>query len=105
MVPQLTAQTQRVLLAMLKSPTEEQYGLELAKAAGLKSGTLYPILSRLEGAGWIVGSWERIDRHAEGRRPRRYYRLTASGVSVAEEVKASFEALVSGTLAPRWSSP
>ncbi len=72
----------------------EHYGLELAKAAGLKSGTLYPILARLEAAGWIQGSWERIDPRAEGRRRRRYYKLTSSGVFAAERVRLELEHLI-----------
>ena len=81
---------------MLNDAPTEHYGLELAKAAGLKAGTLYPILSRLEAAGWIEGSWEQIDPHVEGRRPRRYYRLTASGTFAAERVRSDLERLLGG---------
>lgn len=94
--PRMTAQTERVLLAMLNDASSEHYGLELAKAAGLKAGTLYPILSRLEAAGWIEGSWEQIDPHLEGRRPRRYYRLTGSGTFAAERVRTDLERLLAG---------
>lgn len=85
--PQMTWQTQRVLLVMLGAPAEDHYGLELAREAELKSGTIYPILARLEAAGWISGSWEDIDPQLEGRRPRRYYRLQAPGITAAESVR------------------
>jgi PadR family transcriptional regulator PadR len=98
--PRVTAQTERVLLTMLQATSAEHYGLELAKATGLKSGTIYPTLARLEEAGWITGSWEQIDPTVEGRRPRRYYRLTASGVSAAEDVLDALRQLVSGREAP-----
>ena len=103
----MTAETQRVLLAMLAEPSMEHYGLELANTAGLKSGTLYPILSRLEAEGWISGSWEQIDPHVEGRRPRRYYRLTASGTFAAERVRQDLQRLVGSPspVVPRGAKP
>lgn len=51
--PRVTLQVLRVLNAMLVS-REEQYGFQLSKLTGLKSGTLYPILARLESAGWVT---------------------------------------------------
>ena len=48
---------------------------------GLASGTLYPILVRLERAGWVEAQWEDIDPTVEGRPSRRYYRLTPLGVT------------------------
>jgi PadR family transcriptional regulator PadR len=75
----VTAQTQAVLAALLEDPIRPRYGLEITKEAGLQSGTAYPILARLETAGWIESEWEDIDPSAEGRRPRRYYRLTPEG--------------------------
>jgi PadR family transcriptional regulator PadR len=105
MPPRMTAATQRVLLSMLNEPRTEHYGLELASAAGLKSGTLYPILSRLEAAGWIVGSWERIDPRAEGRRPRRYYRLTHSGLITAEGVREELRRIVAASTTSAIANP
>jgi len=79
----MTLQTELVLGALLASPTEPHYGLEIAKQAGLASGTIYPILARLERSGWVESQWEDIDPAAAGRRPRRYYRLTAEGEAAA----------------------
>jgi PadR family transcriptional regulator PadR len=86
MPPRMTLQTQAVLAQMLQGPTEEHYGLELAKAASLSSGTIYPILARLEAAGWITSAWEDIDEAKAGRRARRYYRLTGEGERAARAV-------------------
>src|SRR6267154_1323661 len=70
----MTLPTQMVLRALLDEPTKQQYGLELCARAGLQSGTLYPILARLEQAGWIESAWEDPEVHlAEGRPRRRYY--------------------------------
>lgn len=55
------------------------YGLELTEKTGLKSGTLYPVLARLEEAGWVTSAWEESDPRAVGRPRRRYYELTGQG--------------------------
>ncbi|HYN97467.1 MAG TPA: helix-turn-helix transcriptional regulator [Pilimelia sp.] len=79
----ITAGVAQVLAVLLADPTAERYGLELMRATGQPSGTLYPILLRLQGAGWLVAEWEDIDPVAEGRPARRYYRLTPDGVAAA----------------------
>lgn len=79
----MTIPTQLVLEALLAAPMRERYGLEIGKAAGLRSGTVHPILARLEGYGWLSSRWEDIDASAEGRPARRYYLLTADGVQAA----------------------
>lgn len=79
----MTIPTQRVLEALLDDPTREAYGAEIGTAAGLPSGTVHPILARLEGLGWLASHWEDIDPRREGRPARRYYRLTAAGVGSA----------------------
>jgi PadR family transcriptional regulator, regulatory protein PadR len=86
-------ETRRVLTIFLDAPREEIYGFELTRAAGLPSGTVYPILRRLEDAGWVSSRWETIDQSQEGRRRRRYYRLSEDGVregrkAVAEQAQA-----------------
>jgi DNA-binding PadR family transcriptional regulator len=72
-------QTLEVLQLMLEHPNADFYGLELAKAAGIASGTIYPILRRLEDGGWVESSWERINPSEEGRPRKRLYRLTGLG--------------------------
>jgi PadR family transcriptional regulator PadR len=77
----LTAPLERVLRAFLADPEAPRYGYDLMKAAGLPSGTLYPLLSRLETRGLVTSAWETPQQ--EGQRPRRYYQLTGEGVRVA----------------------
>jgi DNA-binding PadR family transcriptional regulator len=87
-VLRMTIPTQLVLEALLADPAAELYGVEIGEQAGLRSGTVHPILARLEGAGWLRSRWEDIDPRAEGRPPRRYYRLTADGVQAAHSALA-----------------
>jgi PadR family transcriptional regulator PadR len=81
--PRMTIPTQLVLRALLAEPAMEMYGLEICAAAGLQSGTIHPILARLEGVGWLESQWESINPTEEGRPRRRYYRLTKDGAERA----------------------
>ena len=81
--PRMTIPTQLVLRALLADPSKELYGVEIGAAAGLPSGTVHPILARLETVGWLTSRWEDIDPRAEGRPARRYYKLTADGLELA----------------------
>ena len=82
-------QTLRVLNLMLQNVAAEHYGLELAREAGLPSGTIYPMLSRLERDGWVVSRWEEVDPSAEGRPRKRLYMLTGEGARLARQHMAS----------------
>ncbi len=86
----MSLQTLRVLEAFLGNPRAELSGADVHKDSGLASGTLYPILLRLESAGWFVSRWESIDPARAGRPRRRLYRLTSSGLARASEVFAKF---------------
>ena len=54
----ITVSVARVLSAFLADPAADRYGLDLMKATDLPSGTLYPILQRLQQSGWIAAHWE-----------------------------------------------
>ena len=86
----MSLQTLRVLEAFLENPTQELAGADVQKRGRLASGTLYPILLRLESAGWFSSRWESIDPASEGRPRRRLYRLTPTGLARAGDVFASF---------------
>ncbi len=77
----MTGPLERVLGAFLADHAASRYGYELMKATGLASGTLYPLLARLEHQGLVASAWETPEQ--EGQRPRRYYRLTGEGVRAA----------------------
>lgn len=60
------------------------YGLQLIAMTGLPSGSVYPILIRLEERGLLRGELESVDAAtAAGRRPRRYYSLRSAGADEA----------------------
>jgi PadR family transcriptional regulator, regulatory protein PadR len=90
----LTGPLERVLRVFLADTSARQYGYDLMKAARLASGTLYPMLARLEDEGLVSSEWEPPPADAGGRPPRRYYRLTAEGAQTArlELAQASLQA-------------
>lgn len=79
--PRMTLPTQLVLRELMAEPDREMYGLEICAAAGLPSGTIHPILARLEKVGWLRSRWEQVDPAAEGRPRRRYYSLEPNSVA------------------------
>lgn len=74
-----------VLAAFMKDTSAWRYGMELARAARVyPPGRIYPILTRLEAAGWLQSRPAAdTDRAGTGQRRRRYYRLTAVGARKA----------------------
>ena len=82
--PRLTRQTVAVLSALLQ--VRELSGAEIGKLTKLSSGTLYPILYRLEEVGWLNSQWEMGDPKQLGRPRRRYYRITAEGQRKVNQV-------------------
>jgi PadR family transcriptional regulator, regulatory protein PadR len=77
----LTGPLERVLRVFLADIAAQHYGYDLMKAARLQSGTLYPMLARLQDQGLVTSEWE---PHGDpGRPPRKYYRLTGEGARTA----------------------
>jgi len=81
-----------LLLSLLRN--QPMYGYQIIKELDKRSqgyfrfreGTLYPALHRLEAAGLVKGSWEKL---ASGKE-RRYYHLTAQGVELLEQKVAEW---------------
>lgn len=72
-----------VIKVFLEDLGRPRYGFELMRITGQPSGTLYPILAKFERAGWLTGGKEDVDPRAEGRPPRRLYRMTGDAVPAA----------------------
>lgn len=69
------------------------YGFEIMRATQLPSGTVYPLLRRLEAAGHLSSSWEDAETaHEEGRPPRRYYEATKEGLAALAEARERIRA-------------
>jgi PadR family transcriptional regulator len=66
-----------VLDVLIAAGDDPPWGYRICEDAGLGSGTVYPILERLEEAGWIEGTWE--TGQPANRPRRRFYSLTGAG--------------------------
>jgi DNA-binding PadR family transcriptional regulator len=82
----LTLALQLILRVLLEDG--ERYGLEIGATAGLGSGTIHPLLARLERIGWLTSRWEEIDPATAARPARRCYRLTPTGAAEARATLA-----------------
>jgi DNA-binding PadR family transcriptional regulator len=86
----LSKQTLAILDALLVRPAQWHHGYAISKVTGIASGTLYPILMRLEKLGWLETRWE--EARVPGRPPRHQYRLSPNGREwAAEELGAARE--------------
>ena len=89
--PRLTLPTAMVLLAVSRNYC---YGFDISDATGLPSGTVYPVLRRLEDAGLLRSRWEAPQTaRAEQRPPRRYYTVTTSGAQAVRDVVGRYPTL------------
>jgi DNA-binding PadR family transcriptional regulator len=84
--PRLSQPTRALLEELLAAPRSWRHGYDLSQATGLKSGTLYPLLIRLDEAGILESRWEPAAQ--DGRPPRHAYRLTPNGVALAKGARA-----------------
>lgn len=90
----LTQPTLKVLRFLLETPREGRSGAEMAKATKVGSGTLYPMLARLEAASWLTSEWEMIDPKEAGRPRQRFYKLTGTGYRHAHAALADLQMAV-----------
>ena len=68
-----------------------RYGFDIAEATGLRGGTVYPILRRLEDAGMAVSHWEKVQiSRDEGRPPRKYYSVTPAAAELVATARGRF---------------
>ena len=88
--------TEFLILSLLEA--ESRHGYELQKLIESRSrgvltfnvASLYPLLYRMEGRGWIVGRW--VEK--AGERRKRFYKLTAAGREALEAQRASWREFV-----------
>ena len=86
------------VLALIRE--KRRYGYDLLSSltnasggfVGIKEGTLYPVLHRLEDAGYVKATWE-----AEGRgKPRKYFGITDAGRARFELLRTEWDRLAAG---------
>lgn len=94
----LKGATETMVLAALADAPAHGYDLieRLRKRSQgifeLGEGTLYPLLYKLEGKGWITGQWE----SGGGERRKRVYRITSDGRKQLAERTEEWSTLVQG---------
>jgi PadR family transcriptional regulator PadR len=80
-------------VAVLAALRVEQYGYSLRKllaehGLAVDEGTLYPLLRRLEIQGLLLSEWRE-----EGKRNKRFYRLSDQGASMLEQLLAEWRSI------------
>ena len=94
----ITGPVLKVLGELISATQEGVSGADIGRATSLASGTLYPILFRLEKSGWVRSQWECVEPTEVKRPRRRLYRLTRTGEVAA---RSSFRELL--PLAEKWA--
>lgn len=97
----MTYQTALVLEALAAG---RHHGFDIMDATDLPSGTIYPILRRLDDEGLVRSRWERETVARKEQRPqRRYYELTTAGEAKLADARARYRALEAlATRMGRW---
>ena len=72
----LSGPARAVLALMTGRGSDWHHGYDLCRHAGVKSGTLYPLLMRLAAQGYLEAEWQ--PPQGPGRPARHAYRLTAA---------------------------
>lgn len=94
----LSRQLLEILAVMIEGREDDLHGRLIGKRAGVSSGTLFPILARLESAGWISSREEDGDPADLGRPRQRIYKLTGLGETAAREEIARLAAVLNRAL-------
>jgi PadR family transcriptional regulator, regulatory protein PadR len=68
-----------VAKVLLADPDGRHWGYETSNRSGVRAGVLYPILTRMLNAGWLIDGWQDPNTITKGRPRRRYYQLTETG--------------------------
>jgi len=83
----LSGHARALLAALAAAGRRWSYGYELSSLTAIRSGTLYPLLIRLEAQGYLEAQWQ--PPAAVGRPPRHAYRLTVAGYALARAEAAA----------------
>jgi PadR family transcriptional regulator PadR len=87
----LSAPTLKVLKLLLEQPRLGRSGADISRSLRIPSGTMYPLLARLERAGWLRSEWEAVEPAEAGRPRRRFYQLTGHGQTSASRALAELQ--------------
>ena len=70
----------QIAVVLMTSPNDKHWAYEIVKQSGVRSGVVYPSMTRMLEAGWLIDGWEDPATITEKRPPRRYYELTDRGI-------------------------
>jgi len=85
----MTGATEAVLGALVANPARDHHGAVLHSETGLSTGSIYPVLARLETLQWLDSGWEEPNSREQGWPRRRWYRLSEQGLALARGALAS----------------
>ena len=93
-------------VAVLDAVTRRvRHGFDIMDDTRLPSGTVYPILGRLERDGYVRSRWEAASTAVrEKRPPRKYYEVTAAGAKMLARSVDHYRTL-GGRMAPASHAP
>lgn len=89
----ITPATLDVLEALAEG--DEIHGFAIARTAKRPTGSVYPILARLEEAAWAQSRWK-AQHPQRSRPPRRFYQLTETGREEAAKLLEERRGVASG---------
>jgi DNA-binding IclR family transcriptional regulator len=84
----MTKATEEILAALVGHASRDRHAADICAQTGLRTGTVYPVLARLEALQWVESGWEQR-LHEQGWPRRRYYRLSPYGLAMARGTLAS----------------
>jgi PadR family transcriptional regulator, regulatory protein PadR len=97
----LTHRGLRILKLLLEDVRTPYAGSDLIQLTGIPSGNLYPLLMKFEREGLLKSTWEEMDPKVAKRPRQRFYRLTPSGIELAQRALRELS-VASAVLEPRW---
>lgn len=63
----------------------EMHGFAIAQEADRPTGSVYPILARMERVGWVDSRWE-AEHPERGKPRRRFYQLNPTGLAACRRI-------------------
>jgi len=89
--------TYPVALVLAALQAGHRYGFDIMEATSLPSGTVYPLLRRLEAGAFVAAEWEGDEpAQREGRPQRRYYAITDAGRELLARARQRFATVDAG---------
>lgn len=80
----------KVLSIFYNDPKQGFAGSDICAKSKLKSGTVYPLLIRLEENGWLESNWEKVDPKIIGRPKKRLYKVTKHGMQHGTKILSEY---------------